>query len=38
MFFLAVAELFGFDGGRPWHVVHQVLAPTRTRTLTAAGR
>lgn len=38
MFFLAVAELFGFDGGRPWHIVHQVLAPTRTRTLTAAGR
>jgi cyclopropane-fatty-acyl-phospholipid synthase len=28
MFYLAVAELFGYRGGREWGVVHAVLAPT----------
>jgi cyclopropane-fatty-acyl-phospholipid synthase len=27
MFFLACAELFGFDGGREWLVTHALLAP-----------
>ena len=27
MFFLACAELFGFEGGREWLVTHALLAP-----------
>jgi hypothetical protein len=27
MFFLAVAELFGFQGGQEWFVTHTLMAP-----------
>jgi hypothetical protein len=27
MFFMACEELFGFDGGREWQVVHSLLRP-----------
>ena len=30
LFFLAVAELFGFKGGSEWFVVHSLLAPKKT--------
>ena len=30
VFFLSCAELFGYDGGSEWLVVHQLLRPTRT--------
>ncbi len=29
LFFLAVAELFGFEGGSEWFVLHSLLAPKR---------
>jgi cyclopropane-fatty-acyl-phospholipid synthase len=31
LFFLAVAELFGFQGGSEWFVVHALLAPNRRK-------
>lgn len=30
IFFLAVAELFGYDQGRQWHVAQYLFAPTRS--------
>lgn len=38
VFFLAVAELFGYEGGEPWCVTHSLLAPTAARTLVATCR
>jgi cyclopropane-fatty-acyl-phospholipid synthase len=31
MFLLAVAELFGYDGGHEWYVSHQLLRPVRCK-------
>lgn len=35
VFFLAVAELFGYDGGQPWCVAHSLLTPSMARMLAA---